>query len=846
MNSSGIKRGLAVSAVSALAVAGIPALANTASAAVGDSFTVVSSGPALNGGTEGAVVTIRFKDGQIDPSLVEAVGTSGTTVGSEDTADQNVEVVGNSAPYNDPSNSAYDFADIRVAVTTSTTGDTATFRLFEDDDPTDGILEASEARQATSVSTAGPLASIEIAPMNQSTPQNVESGDYTVTLKDSAGRTTQLAPASSITVNDEAPVEATGVAADDAITSDEIATGVETFTADPNGAAVGEYDITLTQGAVTKTATLTVTQAAVLTAANIDIVTAADTWHGFGNTPDSDGDNTTTYVRVDQNTIRFDFDAANSQAGANVQLTVDGFGGVTFGGKDQETYTTTLDSAGNGSITVTADAATIQEGDGFDVDINGFAQQIVFERAAADSIDGESATYFCQDDSACTVTAVVLDQFGNPVTTGEVEASRTGGQNVDATPQRKPVGPDGTVDFTFTDTNPVDGGTDTVLFEYFVDQFDQTPEPGMSDSSTTIKYSATGQGSNYTISLDGENTEGANYDAGDAAIIPLTDTVADEFVDPNDEDATIAISGGEADQAVTLSVDNGALILEPGETDLSEGSSSVDAVLTAGGALPAGYRVIGTKSGLVTLTVDSAGRTETAPLTVLAQDDPTTARNVTLTAPATVPFGTTQITFTAVVTDAFGNPVPGVPTGVFNKVVSGPGFYQDGDAQSDANGQIKMNVRVDSGASGDVTLTVDGTDGYGQFGAAADRLTAASATKDGEGLPASSDVASATTTVESAPEKVNAALTLKGGDNGAADDSLFANAINKTEGAKVKLFRKRADGTWKWLQTGVMNAKGNYRFEDVADLNGNKVTRYKAIVKATALTNRGVGKKKVR
>ena len=96
------------------------------------------------------------------------------------------------------------------------------------------------------------------------------------------------------------------------------------------------------------------------------------------------------------------------------------------------------------------------------------------------------------------------------------------------------------------------------------------------------------------------------------------------------------------------------------------------------------------------------------------------------------------------------------------------------------------------------------------------------------------------------PGPVPAGLTLRGGDNGAADDSLLANAIGKTEGATVKLFRKRADGTWKFLQKGVMNSKGNYRFDDVADLNGNKVTRYKAIVKATALTNRGVGKKKVR
>lgn len=839
MNSSGIKRGLATTAISALAVTGLPALASTANAAVGDNFTVTSTGPALNGGTEGAVVTIRFEDGEITPALIKAVGSSGTTVGSEDTADQNVEVVGASAAYNDPSNSNFDFIDVRVAVTTTTTGDTATFRLFEDDNlpGTPGVLDANEARQAVAVSTAGPLASIDIAPMNQSTPQGIDSGAYTVTLKDSAGRTTQLAPASSITVTDEAPVEANGIAADDAITSDEIARGTEAFTVDPNGAAVGQYDITLNQGLVTKTATLDVTEAANLGASEIDIVTAADSWNGFG-----DGVNAgTTFVRVDQNTIRFDFNSDPNQPGANVQLAVDG-NGVTFAGQDKATYTTTLDSSGNGSITVTVDAATIQEGDDFAVDINGFTQTLEFDRAEAASIDGESATYFCQDDAACTVTAVVLDQFGNPVTSGEVEARRLGGQNVDASAQRKPVNSDGTVDFTFTDSNPVDGGTDTVQFQYFVDQFDNTPD--LTDASTTIEYSADGMGSNYVIGLDGNNTESPTYQPGDSAVIPLADTVANTTVGANDEDATIAITGGEAGQAVTLSVDNEALILAPGETNLSQGSSSVEATLDGAGALPAGYRVIGTKSGLVTLTVSTAGRTETAPLTVLAQDDTTTARNVTVSGPAEVPSGTTQIQYIAVITDAFGNPVEGVSVGQLNIQVTGPAQFQDSDAVSDANGQIRLNVRVDSDAEGVVTIRVQGLPAGTQFGADEDRLTSASATDDGEGLSESSDVATASTTV--ATEPLPAALTLRGGDNGAADDSLFANAINKTEGATVKLFRKRADGTWKKIRTGVMNAKGNFRFKDVNDLNGNGRTRYKAVVEATAETLKGVGKKTVR
>lgn len=848
MNSSGIKRGLAVSAVSALAVAGIPALANTASAAAGDEIVFVSAGPTLNHGAVGGEIHVKLKgvteaelDAHLDAFNTALTGSPNSPAQTVTITDTSYEYVANGATGDSNPTDGYAEATVLVAVDTPANGDTANYALVVNDND-DANVDATEARTQVAQQTSGPLSKIEVAPTTQSSPQNVESGDYTVTLKDAAGRTTQLDTGEVV---DLTPNSGTVTLSDNQFDEFELIDGAEAFTA--TGTTVGTYTIAIASPDYTgeqTSAEFKVTQAAVLGAANIDIVTAADSWNGFGDGTDGG----TTLVRVDQNTIRFDFDAADSQAGANVRLAVDGTG-VTFAGQDKAVYSTTLDASGNGSITVTVDAATIQDTDTFSVDINGFTQTIDFDRAHAASIDGESATYFCQDNAACTVTAVVLDQFGNPVTTGEVEAKRTGTQNVDTTPQRKAVNSDGTVDFTFTDANPVNGGTDTVQFQYFLDQFDNTAE--LTDNSTTIKYSATGQGSNYAISLDGENTEGATYDAGDAAIIPLTDTLVDEdgIGDDGDEDAVIGITGGEANQAVTLSVDNGALILAPGEDQLSEGSASVETTLDGGGALPAGYRVIGTKSGLVTLTVGSAGRTETAPLTVLAQDNTDAARNVTVSGPAEVEHGTPDITYTAVITDAFGNPVSGVGVWQLNIQVSGPGQFKDSDAMTDANGQIHLNVSVDPDAVGDITIRVQGM--YSQFGAAADRVYASSNTKDGAGLPASSSVATATTTVkgEVVPppvEKVSAALTLRGGDNGAADDSLFANAINKTAGAEVTLFKRRADGSWKVVAEALMNSKGNHRFKNVPDRNGDKVTRYKAVVKATSLTKRGVGKKKVR
>lgn len=840
MNSSGIKRGLAGSAVAALAVTGLPFLASSADAAVGDSFTVVSAGPALNGDADGAVVVIRAKDGVITPADLNVTGTNSPTAGSEDTADQTVGTPVAGTPVNDPTDNAYELIEVRIPVTTTNTGDTATFRLFEDD-TNGGVLDASEARQTVSISTSGPLASIDIAPATQSTPQGIDSGEYTVTLKDAAGRTTQLASGTSITVADEAPVEVnetgpdTDVANDDLITSDEIARGTDTFTVDTNGAAVGEYDITLTQGSVTKTAKLNVTQAAVLDASDIDIVTGADDW----SEPGDGADGGATFVRVDQSTVQFVIDAPDSEAGSNVQLSVDGTG-VTFGGKDKSTVSTTLDSHGNGALTVAVDAASIQDGDSFDVDLNGFTQTIVFQRAHISDIASPAGVYFSKVGGSVDVTVKVLDQFGLPITSGFVEASRDGvNAAADATPQRKAVGSDGTATFTFTDTKATNGDTENVDVDYFADQFSASPD--FSEGNvTTIKYTTDGMGANYTTSLDGQNTEASDYNASKVVAVPLADAMADN--DGGNEAVDLGITGGEGASAVTVSVDNGALILAPGKFGLSEGASSVTANLT-GGSLT-GYRIVGTKSGVVTVTISSANRTETAQFTVGPETDFTTARNVTVSGPATVENGTPQITYTAVVTDAFGNPVIGFPrsivgTDLLNVQVSGPAQFKDGDTQTDNNGAIKLNVAVQPGAVGDVTIQVKGVStpillgGFDQFGAAADRLTAQSTTDDAKGLPASSDTATATTTVEAAaPVQEPIHLSLAGKSKG-KKDVITATADDNAAGLTAVLLKNGKE-----VKSHALNETGDWTFT-VKDKNGKKATTYQVKVAPTETTKAG-------
>jgi adhesin/invasin len=834
MNSSGIKRGLAVSAVSALAVAGIPALASSASAAAGDTITVTSTGPARNGGDLGADVVLRVKDGTVVPGDLKLTSTTSSAVGSQNTADQSASIVGADAPVNDTADSAYDLITAHISVTTSATGDTATFRIFEDEAGLAGnnTLDAAEPRATVSLTTAGAAAALDVSPASQSTPQGIESGAYTVTVKDAQGRTTQLQAADTIAVNADADI--TVNAAGPSITAAEISDGTATFTATPGAAApVGARTLTLDgPGAVDKTATLTITKSAVLDATMVDIVTGADSWDGFG---DGNFGAPNTVVRVDQNTFRIDIKGGAANANSNVSLNLSSTGGITFGGKATATVATTLDADGNGALTFTADAGTVQETD--TIVIGGsISETLEFARAAVSDVVPSSGTYFSKVGGSVDVTVQVVDQFGLPVTSGFVEAKRDGvNAAADATPQRKAVGADGKVTFTFTDTQAVNGNQENVDVDYFADQFSATPDFSEGNVAV-IKYTTDGMGANFVTTLDGTNTEGADYDATDVVVVPLADTVADDEAPAINESAAIALStGGEPNTAMTISVDKDALILAPGETLLSEGSSSVTATLDGGGLLAAGYRVIGTKSGVVTVTLSAANRTETAQMTVAAESDRTTARNVTVSGPAEVEHGTTQIPFVAVVTDGFGNPVANVPVTDLNVQVTGPALFQDSDVATNADGQLALNVRVDADAEGPVTIKVTGIPAANnQFGAAADQLTASSAANSGKGLPASAAEATAATTVKAAdvpvpPVAIN--LHLSNAGSMGKRDKIKANADDTAAGLTAVLFRNGNR-----VKAHALNSAGDFTFK-VRDLNGNKKkTRYTVKVRATDTT----------
>lgn len=831
MISSGIKRGLAASAVSALAIAGLPLLASSANAAAGESFAVTYVGPALNGGAQGAVVVLRAKDGVLDATKVALASTSSSVVNSQNTADQTV-VATATAPVNDATDSAYETMTLHVKVTTVNTGDTATFRVFDNDGTDATALEASEARQNVSIATSGPVSKVEVSPASQSVVQGQTTGDYTVAIKDAAGRATQLA-ASGEAVGVSGTGVTTSVASLDATALER---GIATFTADATGSTVGAHDITLDgPGTADTKAIANVTRAADIDdAGEVDVVTAADDWSDFGAGALAG----VTAVRVDQSSIRIDFKSNDDpmvDKNSTAIMTVTGHG-LTFGGKPSTTVSTVLDDNGVGSVTITPDAGTVQDGD-YITTTGSFVQEFDFARAQVTSVKPSAALTFSKLDGSADVTGTVLDQFGLPVTQGFLSAARTGVNNdTPATTQKKALGSNGSATFTFTDKDATDGSTDDVDFLYFEDQYDNSgADLNGAGSDAKIKYTVDGMGSNFKTLINGDDTEASTYKASEHSVVPLADAkdnVAGDSV-------PFSVTTGEKGSAITVSVDNGALILKSGDSDLSKGKSTITDTVDATTGSLTGYKVIGTKSGLVTMTITSAHRTETAQLTVSPETDGSTARNVSVSGPAEVEHGATQIAYTAVVTDAFGNPVPGVSFYDLNIQVSGPAQFQDGDVVTNAAGQLALNVRVGDGASGPVTLKATGLPynfSFTQFGAAADQLDTHMAAKSAMGLPASSNVGTATTTVAApaptGPETIVANLI--GANNGAQADVLEVDAPSSAKGATVRLY-KLVNGVRKFVKASTLGAAGNRVFT-VADKNGKAYTKYVAVVAKTDAT----------
>lgn len=85
---------------------------------------------------------------------------------------------------------------------------------------------------------------------------------------------------------------------------------------------------------------------------------------------------------------------------------------------------------------------------------------------------------------------------------------------------------------------------------------------------------------------------------------------------------------------------------------------------------------------------------------------------------------------------------------------------------------------------------------------------------------------------------VPADLVVKGFGHKGGKDDIVANAIRKAAGAEVKLLRKTSTGSFRKIASGVLDSKGNHRFKNIVDENGNMPTTYKVKITRTDLTKR--------
>ena len=753
MNSSGIKRGLATTAVSALAVAGIPFIASSASASA-TALTVANVGPVRDGNAAGGTVVFSVPEGTtVNDAQVKLIRSDLTGVaGNQNTPSQTVAKVGtvSATPEGDEaygSKTATDEFSAQISVDTNPTGATAEFAVFIDANNNNAV-DAAELRTPVSITTSGAPASVAIAPDSHTTAAGVASPEYTVTVKDSTGKLTQLVTGEGFAITGTGGATATPAA----LTPAELADGTEAFTA--TAATGGTKTLTVAgtgtvASTVADTASLVVLDQAVIDADEFDLVTGADDFESG----DAFGGNYA--VRVDQGAVTFKFMSKDTStpadgpddAGRVVLLTLTGAGNVKFDGETTKTYSVVLDDQGMGSLTVNPTGVVAGSSFTFYSDSFGAAPAttVTFERAAADSVDTDKDVYVSKIGSSTAVTVKVLDQFGDPIGAPAQVSITRDARNGGTTTARVTVDANGEATFNLPDAGTTAGDEDLDV-NLYDDQFDGTPTT--STDVATISYTADGLGADF-----GVTTLTAN--AADNKIIPLYDSNAGAG-----DSVTETITGATAGTPATISVDNGALILLGAETNLTQGSDSETITLTGG---TGSFKVVGTKLGVVNVTIENAGRTKTYKLTVTregmsATEVAATARNVELDGPTEVVAGDVA-TYAATVTDAFENTVPGVNGDNLGFTVSGPGNLQNKETATDADGELEQTVLLTDNANSSITVKVTGTGA--QFGKAANSRVVAN---DAPGLSASDNTDSITAEVvniaqlEQAVEEAEAAL----------------------------------------------------------------------------------------
>ncbi|HEX9766769.1 MAG TPA: cell wall-binding repeat-containing protein [Nitriliruptorales bacterium] len=377
----------------------------------------------------------------------------------------------------------------------------------------------------------------------------------------------------------------------------------------------------------------------------------------------------------------------------------------------------TTDADGQCSVTLTN--ATPEDGDHTIVraTVAGTSDsediQKVWEDREADSLTVTPGHAVNEIGTDHTVTATVLDQFGDPFET-EVDFIVTG-RNPSGTNGLDVETTDGVASFTYTDTGPTNSeGTDNI--DVRVDgNDDETADSGWNGVGTLE---------------DLNNIKEWLEDVTAADVAVEFETTGDDVCDSTLGDGTPGFDATWDDDEATNTVDDTHVLCASAKNADGDVLYGRTITFTSSGVGhfedldgndvdsphtvmidETGYAQIvvhSTEAGEQTVTASIDDASDTASKTWEAGD----ARNIELTPPSQVAAPGGLASVTATVTDRFGNPVEGVDV---DATESGPGAFRNGvnSGTTDANGQVVFEVETNDTESGNqtVTATIDDADG---------------------------------------------------------------------------------------------------------------------------------------
>lgn len=523
-----------------------------------------------------------------------------------------------------------------------------------------------------------------------------------------------------------------------------------------NSSADGNFpiiaDLNALAGSDLDTATLVVNPRAYPGSSGTNVEAGEDNWLTFGDgvvdpigltskfdgtvsNPEDPGSGSldlyTSAANVDKATSPVVLKFRGQEPGRTISIRVNGgiYGlggpesGMTIGGSVVKSFTAIVGADGTASISIPVDAATIQEGDGFVItglEYYGNAYGVVYQKARFAFITADQTTYLSAFGATVNPVLTAVNQFGVPVTGVAISVTRVNGANDDGGTYttRQAVNASGQVTVALKDTKAIANAqkTDTLFAIGYSTLTSAIPSVGP-DSVAQIKYTADGLGDPISFNVDTDlapvtSVDSPSYSAANFAVETQNDDNADFF---DTESAAIILSGGTDGAKVTVSADNGALVTkgEGFNPDVNDGAASQSGLVDVTDGDSNLFRIIGTKTGLVNVTVTSGGRTKTAQITVKAARTEA-ARNVEIIEPTGKLHVGENSVWAVKVTDAFGNPVKNADTDALSVRLLGNGNLASKSTLTDADGLAYYDVTPTAG--GDITLKVTADTNSYDFG----------------------------------------------------------------------------------------------------------------------------------